>query len=862
VRSLTPFHRLPEIRQAAATECGLACLAMIASYYGRHTDLNALRREYPVSLKGATLATVMEIATKLGFAGRPLRLEIGHLRSLRLPAILHWDMNHFVVLRDVGRSGLTIHDPAFGIRRYGFAEVSKHFTGIALELAPDGTFRPRRAEPKLSLFDVVCRMTGLVPVLVQILALSLVLQLYVLASPFYMQIVVDNAIAKDDHDFLLVLALGFALFLLINTGATLLRAKLLTYAQSALAFQMGTGLFRHLLRLPMSYFEKRYVGDLVSRFTSAEPIRNLLAEGLVTTLIDGAMAVLTAGMMFLYRPALTLVVLAALAFYFGLRVAFYHLMRRRSLDLIEARSRESTTFIETMRAVQSIKIFAREQERSAVWTNRYAAVVQAEAASGFLKQSFQVANGLIFGLENIVVIYLGALAVLTGDMTVGMLFAFISYKQQFVDKAARLVERAIEYRMLDLHLERLSDIAGAEPEKAHHRPAAYQPPIAGDLEIRDLCFRYAEGESFILQNVNLHIRAGEYVAITGASGCGKTTLLKVILGLLEPTSGEILIDGVPLPVLGYEVFRKNIGVVMQDDQMLSGSIADNICFFDETFDLDYMVRCARLAGIHDDICRMPMAYNSPIGDMGTSLSGGQKQRILLARALYRRPRILFMDEGTSHLDVATERWVTAAVRALGLTRIIIAHRPETIASAQRRFVLGDGRLSEQPDHRVAQTDLPEEHRDVPRAAQQESGAPAAATQTQRLPVTAPAPSNDAGPAPSPIALPPALVELALAELARVIGPIAHVLAERDLPACTNAAELWARLAAHIEPPAERAAFLRRQPDSMISSNETVPRLLGWRLRSGMRPGRSHPAHCRIAADQPSNAMPDRRATGD
>jgi ATP-binding cassette subfamily B protein RaxB len=688
------FGRLPEIRQAAATECGLACLAMIASYYGQQSDLNALRREYPVSLKGATLATVMDIAAKLGLAGRPLRLEMEQLAGLRTPAILHWDMNHFVVLRRVGRSGVTIHDPAFGIRRFGFAEASKHFTGVALELTPDGRFRAQRAAPKLSLFDFLGQISGLAPVLIQTLVLSLVLQLYVLASPFYMQIVVDNAIAKDDHDLLLVLALGFALFLLINTGATLIRAKLLTSAQATLAFQMGTGLFRHLLRLPMSYFEKRHVGDLVSRFASTEPVRTLLAEGLVTALIDGTMAVLTAAMMFLYRPSLGLVVLAALALYLGLRIVFYHLMRRRTLDLIEAKSRESTTFIETMRAVQSIKIFTRETERSAVWMNRYAQVVWAEALTSLLKQIYQIANSLIFGLENVLVIYLGAQAALGGEMTVGMLFAFVSYKQQFVDKAARLVERAIEYRMLDLHLERLSDIASAEPEQGHCRPIAYQQPIEGNLEVRDLSFRYAEGERFVLRNVNLRIRAGEYVAITGPSGGGKTTLLKVILGLLEPTSGEILVDGVPLRILGHEAFRKSIGVVMQDDQLLSGSIADNICFFDESFELEHMMRCAELAGIHDEICHMPMAYNSLIGDMGTSLSGGQKQRILLARALYRRPRLLFMDEGTSHLDIATEHQVTAAVKTLGLTRVIIAHRPETIDSARRRLVLRDGELHE------------------------------------------------------------------------------------------------------------------------------------------------------------------------
>jgi ATP-binding cassette subfamily B protein RaxB len=395
-----------------------------------------------------------------------------------------------------------------------------------------------------------------------------------------------------------------------------------------------------------------------------------------------------------YRPSLGLVALAALAVYLLIRIAFFRLVRRRSLELIEAKGRESTIFIETMRAMQSIKIFTREAERGAVWMNRYAEVVRAEAVTGFLKQAFRVANELIFGLENVLIIFLGAHAALAGEMTVGMLFAFISYKQQFVDKATRLIERAIEFRMLDLHLERLADIAGTEPEPAHFRPLAYQQPLQGNVELREVSFRYAAGEPFVLRDVNFRVCAGAYVAITGPSGGGKTTLLKLILGLLEPTSGEILVDGVPLRAMGHQAFRQSVGVVMQDDQLLSGSIADNICFFDESFDLEHMTHCAELAGIHDEISRMPMAYNSLIGDMGTSLSGGQKQRILLARALYRRPRLLFMDEGTSHLDLATERQVTGAVRSLGLTRIIIAHRPETIASAARCLVLQDGRLSE------------------------------------------------------------------------------------------------------------------------------------------------------------------------
>ena len=307
---------------------------------------------------------------------------------------------------------------------------------------------------------------------------------------------------------------------------------------------------------------------------------------------------------------------------------------------------------------------------------------------------FRAANDLIFGLENVVTIYLGARLALDGALTIGMLFAFMSYKQQFLDKAARLVEKLIELRMLDLYLDRLSDIALAEREPGLDQLPQLTRALEGAVEIRDLSYRYGEGESYVVENASLRIGPGEFVAITGPSGGGKTTLLKLMLGLFAPSSGEVLIDGYPIGALGVQAVRAQVGVVMQDDQLLSGSIQENIAFFDTSIDQAWVQRCAEAACIHADIMRMPMGYNTLIGDMGTALSGGQRQRILLARALYRRPRILFLDEGTSHLDPALEAEVNAAISELQITRIIIAHRPQTIEAAQRTVLLRDGNLTE------------------------------------------------------------------------------------------------------------------------------------------------------------------------
>ncbi len=685
-------RKVPDLRQSEAAECGLACLAMVAAYHGQRTDLASLRRKYPVSLKGMTLIGLIDAAERMDMAGRPLRLEPESLPKLRLPAILHWDMTHFVVLKHVTRGGVAvIQDPARGERRLAPTEFSRHFTGIALEVTPTAGFEPGGKPVRARLSDLVGSVRGLASPLMQTLALSLILQAYVLAGPFYMQLAVDEGVTKDDRGLLTVLALGFGLAMLFNAGAGYLRARVLVYLQSRLAFDIGSGVFRHLLRLPLSFFERRHVGDLVSRFGSIEPVRNQLAEGLISALVDGVMAVLTVGMVFLYSAQLGCVVLGALLVYTALRIAYYRMFRQRSLDLVHARALENSAFIETARAIQSIKIFNRESGRRALWSNRYAEVMAANAGVERLKATFKAINDVVFGAENLLVIYLGALLILDGRMTIGMLFAFIAYKQQFVDKATRLVEKAIEFRMLDLHLERLADITHADPEPGQER-TSYRAPAVGRIEARNLSFRYGPSEPFVFERVSFTVEPGEYVAITGPSGGGKTTLMKVMLGLLEPTEGEVLIDGLPLGTFGARAFRDNVGVVMQDDQLLSGSIADNICFFDQGFDHAHMQDCARLACIHDDITRMPMSYDSLIGDMGSSLSGGQRQRVLLARALYRKPRLLFMDEGTSHLDTGVEARVNAEIRALGLTRIIIAHRPETIASAERCLTMIDGAL--------------------------------------------------------------------------------------------------------------------------------------------------------------------------
>jgi len=684
----------PVVLQTEAAECGLACLAMIVGHHGHRIDLATLRGRHAVSLKGSTLADLMRLAGNLHLSPRPLRVELEHLQELKLPCVLHWDFNHFVVLTRVAGARVTVHDPAAGRRDLTLKECSKHFTGVALELAPTTDFAARTERQRVRLATLVGRLPGLGGTLAKILVLALVLQVFLILGPFFMQWVVDQAIVAQDRDLIAVLGGGFLLLAVIQAGVTALRGWVLMVLGTTLNLQLVSNLFRHLIRLPMSWFERRHLGDVVSRFESLNAIQRTLTASFLEALVDGVMVLLTLVMMLLYSVKLALIGGAAAALYALLRFALYRPFRQASEEQIVRMAKQQSHFLETVRGMQSIKLFSREVPRTSTWQNLAVDQFNAGIRAQRLGILYQGLNGLLFGIENVVTIWLGALLVLDGSgFSVGMLLAFVSYKTQFVQRIANLVEKALELRMLGLHTERVGDVALSAPEPHDAGSALERLPADGAIEVKGLSFRYADNEPPVLDGIDLRIETGESVAIVGPSGCGKTTLVKLLLGLLQPSAGSIELGGVGLSNLGLARYRSVVASVMQDDQLFAGSIAENICFFDPQPDHARIEQCARLASVHDDIQAMPMAYNTLVGDMGTVLSGGQRQRVLLARALYRDPKILVLDEATSHLDVAREREVNAAIRALKLTRIIVAHRPETIASADRTIVLGGGRVA-------------------------------------------------------------------------------------------------------------------------------------------------------------------------
>lgn len=689
-------RRTPYIPQGEASECALACLAMVAGFHGYKTDLITLRQRFGMSLKGANLKQVMQVAEDIGFNARPLRGEIEDLPHLAMPAILHWNLNHFVVLTAItggvrGRQ-YHIHDPARGPLVLGEAEVSRSWSGVALDLMRSESFKPKIEQRQLNITQLWSRMTGFWSTIRQVVLLSLVMQLVVLATPFFLQISIDTVFPAFDRDLLLMLALGFGGLTVVNLMASWLRSLILVTLSNSLSYQVIVNLFRHLMRLPLNYFEKRHVGDIISRFGSTQPISQLISQGMIAAFIDGLMAVLTLALMFIYSPILGGIACVALGFYVALRLAFLHAIRLRNLNVITAMAKENSAFIESVRGIAAIKAFGQEGNRQRLWQKSKADAVNAQVKLGRLTAAFDALGQFVIGAERVVFVYVAIGLAFDSVLTVGMIFAFQAYKQQFLDAGMRLTEQALNYQIVKVHLTRIADIALSPLEESEEDKSTDEPDFTKPLVLERVLYRYGTNEPIVLNGASLVIKPGEFIAITGPSGGGKTTLMKVIMGLFEPTTGTVRLGSRPITSYRKGRYRSRIGSVAQGDMLYAGSLAENIAFFDPEIDMHRVREVARLAHIDADIEKMPMGYETLVGDMGSVLSGGQLQRVLLARALYPDPKVLVLDEGTANLDAENEHKILETLKALRITRIAVAHRPATLEAADRVLECSNGML--------------------------------------------------------------------------------------------------------------------------------------------------------------------------
>lgn len=680
--------------QSEAAECGLACLAMIGQWHGEHLELSDLRDKVGAATRGMNLRRLINAAEAIGLVGTAYRVDLDALRAIAAPVILHWEFDHFVVLRGYRRGRYEILDPAVGRRWLHDAEMSRRFTGVMVEFARATSYAPVPRKTRPAFARVLLRTRGVARSLGAIGLLALGLEICGLIAPQYLQFAIDNAVSSSDLDILSVFALGFLLVVTVQALLGYLRGWSLLVLTQSLSLQWMSNILGHLVRLPVAFFEQRRLGDLVSRFGSAGAIQQAVTVSALEAVLDGLMALASLAAMFLYSPRLAVVTLSVIALQALVRVGSYGILERLANERIIASARESTFFLETMRAMMPIKLFGSEVQRREGWQSLALDVQRLDIRKGRIDVMVASLIGYLAMIESVLVIWLGAGLALKSNsgFTIGMLIVYIAYKTQFSARANNVAKFLVDLRMIRIHADRLSDIVLARPEPAESEVDASSLPAK--IEFRDVGFRYGVTEPWVLRNVSFTIEPGESVALTGASGGGKTTLVKLLLGILEPTEGEILYGGRKLGSLGARNVRRIVGTVMQEDLLLNGTIRQNIAFFDERADAADVEHAAAQAHIHADIAAMPMGYLTRIGDMGAGLSGGQKQRLLLARAIFKRPKVLVLDEATSHLDTANEAAVNAAIEKLQVTRIIVAHRASTIASAARALHVRGGQVLE------------------------------------------------------------------------------------------------------------------------------------------------------------------------
>ncbi|WP_052118560.1 peptidase domain-containing ABC transporter [Erwinia oleae] len=680
-------HRVPVQLQTEAAECGLACVAMVAARYGKHIDLLTLRQKAGLSSRGTTLGALITLTESLGLANRALSLEMKDLNDVRIPCILHWNFNHFVVLVSADNDRYVIHDPAAGRRVINSQVMSENFTGVALELWPTAGFVAEKRQSRLKLSTLLHSITGLKNALLKIFCVSLIIEFVSLLMPVGTQMVMDNAVPAADKSLLTLICLSLMILILLQAGVSVFRSWTAMVMSTYIDIQWKEGLFRHMLRLPLPWFEKRRMGDIQSRFVSLDTLRTTFTQSITGALVDTIIAVGALILLILYGGALTWVVLGFTLLFVLLRVATYGRYRQASEELLIKNSRVASSFTETLYAVATIRAQGLAEQRRQNWLSMVAEATNATVSLTRFDMLFRIVSTFIGACDSVIILWLGIAAVIDHTLTLGAFVAFSSFRAMFSDRVLSLTGLLLQMRMLSLHNERIADIALTTPEEEKPAKSLFEPGKALALEVNTIGFCYDNHAPAIFSKLTLRIEAGESVAIAGPSGSGKTTLMKVLCGLAAPEEGQILVDGRDIQAIGVNNYRAAVACILQEDRLLAGSLRDNITGFNREVDEARMEACAKLSHIHDDIMALPMGYETLTGELGEGLSGGQRQRIFIARALYRRPGILFMDEATSHLDEDNEALINAAIRQLNITRVIIAHRPSTIASADRIITL-------------------------------------------------------------------------------------------------------------------------------------------------------------------------------
>ncbi len=694
------WHGYPFIEQQSSSDCGVACLAMISQYWGARFDFNRLRDLAQVKRSGASLKQLAIAAETIGYHARPVRASLGRLADQKLPWIAHWQGDHYVVVYRVDRTHVLVADPARGKTRLPRKAFLDSWTGYALLLDPTEKLKTAEtSKPTLGQFWGllwVYRST-----LWQIIFVSLLIQLFGLVAPLFTQVILDKVVVQKSVAVLHVFAIGLVLFSVWRIGLTTVRQYLLDYFSNRLNLTLVSGFISHALMLPLSFFENRQVGDIITRVQENNKIQSFLVRQAVSTWLDCIMAVVYLGLMFYYNWQLALLVVALIPPMIILTVAATPFLRKISREIFNEAADQNSLLVELLSGVSTIKAAAAEREVRWRWEERLTRMLNVQFKGQKFANGLQAIGGIINAFGSAALLWYGAMLVIRGELTIGQFVAFNMLIGSVIAPVLSIVGLWDEFQEILISVERLNDVFSAQPEETPGRPMLVLPPIRGEVRFENMTFRYDQAEERnTLQNLSFAVAPGETIAIVGRSGSGKSTLVKLLQGLYHPTSGRIWIDGHDIRHVSPQSLRCQFGVVPQECFLFSGTIQENIQLYRPEFTLEQVVEVAKLAEAHGFIQDLPLGYSTKVGERGANLSGGQRQRIAIARALLGDPAILILDEATSSLDTESERRFQHNLMRIsrGRSTFIIAHRLSTVRHVDRILVLDRGVLVEQGTH--------------------------------------------------------------------------------------------------------------------------------------------------------------------
>lgn len=693
--------RYPFYAQQSASDCGCACLVMIGKYWGKQLSVNRLRNMTNVDRSGASLKALAAVGENLGFATRPVKATFGKFAEQSLPAIAHWQGNHFIVVYEISKKRVIVGDPAIGQRTLTKSQFNAGWTGYALLLQPTELLQKTKDENPgfWKFFELVKPHYW---VLVEVFMASVLMQIFGLVTPVFTQLLLDRVLVQRSVPTLNAVGIGMIVFGLFSIAMNAVRQYLLDHTANRVSISLLVGFIKHTLSLPLAYFESRYVGDIISRIQENQKIQRFLTGETLSIVLDMLTLVVYLSIMFWYSWSMTVFVLLTVPPFFILALASTSILRRISREVFNAGAKENSYLIESLTGVRTVRSLAIEQTVRWRWEELLHDLVKKDFNAQVVGNRLQIMSGVIQTFVNASLMWFGAWQVIQGELTMGQLVAFNMLVGNVLSPFQRLSMLWNELQEIIISTERINDVLDAQPEEnlqtENRRPLGI---LRGHICFENVTFRYhPESQTNVLENINFEIQPEQMVAVVGRSGSGKTTLSKLILGLYPPTDGKILIDRCDITNMALRSLRSQIGVVDQDTFLFGGTIRENISIAHPQATLEEIIAAAKLAGADEFIQHLPMGYESQIGESGGMLSGGQRQRLAIARALVGNPRLLLFDEATSHLDSESERIIQNNLKTIlkGRTSVIIAHRLSTVRNADLILVLDRGVLVESGTH--------------------------------------------------------------------------------------------------------------------------------------------------------------------